>query len=74
MSAILTGLDGVVCMIDDVLVHGRTQEEHDCRLAAVLERIRKAGVTLNGEKCEFLKQVRSVPGPGRGWSRHQAGC
>ena len=29
MSEILSGLEGVVCMVDDVLVHGRTQEEHD---------------------------------------------
>ena len=29
MSEILSGLEGVVCMVDDVLIHGRTQEEHD---------------------------------------------
>ena len=32
-----------------------TQEEHDQRLAAVLERLRKAKVTLNLAKCEFFK-------------------
>ena len=32
MSDLLSGLDGVVCMIDDILVHGRTVEEHDDRL------------------------------------------
>ena len=53
MSEILPGLEGVVCMVDDVLVHGRTQEEHDQRLDAVLARISNAGVTLNAEKCEF---------------------
>ena len=42
-------------MIDDILVHGSTQEEHDQRLKAVLECIKKAGVTLNREKCEFSK-------------------
>ena len=40
-------------MVDDVLVHGRTQEEHDQRLDAALARISNAGVTLNAEKCEF---------------------
>ena len=55
MSDILTGLEGVVCMIDDVLVHGHTQEDHDRRLNAVLDRIKKAGVTLNKEKCEFSR-------------------
>ena len=55
MSEILSGLEGVVCMMDDVLVHGRTQEEHDQRLDAALARISNAGVTLNAEKCEFPK-------------------
>ena len=39
MSAILANLDGVVCMIDDILIHGRSQEEHDKRLAAVLDKL-----------------------------------
>ena len=55
MSNILNGLEGVVCMIDDVLVHGKTQLEHDQRLTAVLDRLRKAKVILNKEKCEFSK-------------------
>ena len=46
-------LDGVVCMIDDVLVHGRTVKEHDKRLVAVLHRLEQAGLTLNQEKCRF---------------------
>ena len=40
-------------MIMDVLVYGSSQEEHDSRLSAVLERIQQAGVPLNREKCEF---------------------
>ena len=43
-------------MIDDVLVHGKTQLEHDQRLAAVLDRLRKPKVTLNKEKCEFSER------------------
>ncbi len=42
-------------MIDDVLVFGETQEEHDQRLKSALERIRKAGATLNIDKCEFSR-------------------
>ena len=53
MSEILAGLEGVVCMVDDVLVHGRTQEEHDQRLDAAMECIAQAGVSLNAEKCDF---------------------
>jgi hypothetical protein len=52
MCQILEGLDGE-CNIDDVLVHGATQEEHDRRLEAVLQRLGNANVTLNAEKCVF---------------------
>ncbi|XP_065192403.1 uncharacterized protein K02A2.6-like [Sycon ciliatum] len=53
MSAILQGLEGVVCQMDDILVHGRTQEEHDHRLRAVLTRLVLAGLTLNPAKYQF---------------------
>ena len=42
ISAILSGRDGVVCQMDDVLVFGRDQLEHDTRLTKVLERIEQA--------------------------------
>lgn len=32
MNRILEGLDGVVCLIDDILVFGKDQDEHDKRL------------------------------------------
>lgn len=54
MSQILQGLDGVECKIDDVLVHGKDQTEHDQRLEAVLKRLVEAGVTLNLDKCQFI--------------------
>ena len=53
MSAILEGLNGVLCQMDDVLIFGANREEHDSRLAAVLKRIQSAGVTLNPDKCKF---------------------
>ena len=33
----------------------KTPQEHDQRLVAVLDRLRKTKVTLNKEKCEFSK-------------------
>ena len=57
MSDLLSDLDGVVCMIDDVLVHGRTVEEHDKRLVAVLHRLEQAGLTLNQEKWTSRRPV-----------------
>ena len=53
MSQLLEGLKGVVCMMDDILIYGQTQTEHDNRVHSVLSRIKAAGVTLNEEKCQF---------------------
>lgn len=55
MSQVLSGLSGVLCLMDDVLVFGRDKQEHNLRLTAVLKRIQEAGVTLNASKCEFEK-------------------
>ena len=55
MSAMLSGLSGVLCLMDDVLIFGKDQAEHDDRLIKVLKRIESTGVTLNVNKCEFSK-------------------
>ena len=55
MSAILEGLDGVVGLVDDVLVHGKDRREHDERLLAALRRLVQARLTLNKEKCSFFQ-------------------
>ena len=39
MSTILADHDGVVCLVDDVLVHGKNQIEHHQRVKAVLQRL-----------------------------------
>ena len=57
MSEILRGCEGVMGLIDDVLVHGRTEEEHHKRLIAVLEKLKTEGVTLNKDKCIFYTNV-----------------
>lgn len=50
MAQILKGLGDVECNIDNDLVHGSDQEEHDERVASVLKHLLEAGVTLNIEK------------------------
>ena len=55
MSTILSGLDRVVCLVDDILVFGSSQQEHDEWLKAVLRRIKEAGLTLNKQKWQFGK-------------------
>ena len=62
MSKILTGLKGVVCHMDDVLVFGNNQADHDANLLAALKRIKAAGATLNPQKCEFSKSSISFLG------------
>ena len=41
MSKVLQGLNGVVCLVNDILVYGNTQEQRDTHLMAVLQRIRE---------------------------------
>ena len=57
MAEILSGLEGVFIHIDDFLVYGKTQEEHDDRLHAILKRIDSAGGTLNKDRCKFSKET-----------------
>ena len=40
---------------DDIIVFGKTQEEHDRALEAVFQRFDKMGLTLKKKKCEFSK-------------------
>ena len=56
MLSLLEGLDGTICVMDDILVFGSTSSEHDTRLKAVLRRLEQAGITLNDNKCQFGQQ------------------
>lgn len=56
VTEVTSGLEGVVCHMDDLLIWGATKPQHDARVHAVLERAEKAGVTLNMSKCEFGKR------------------
>lgn len=61
MSNTLEGLEGVICHMDDILIHAKTQEDHDKRVRLVLNRLREAGMTLN-EKCTFSKKKMTFLG------------
>ena len=59
MSEMVGDMEGVVCLIDDFLIYGSNQQEHDERLTKVLTKLGKEGLTLNKEKCKFSQnQVR----------------
>lgn len=55
MAEVMEGLEGVICHINDLLVWGQDQAEHDTRLHAVLQRRSRHTVTLNVDKCELSK-------------------
>ena len=55
MEKVLKGLEGVICLTDDILIYGKTATEHWVQLQKVLEKIEKSGMTLRKEKCEFGK-------------------
>jgi hypothetical protein len=45
-------LPGIVCIADDVVIHGASQEEHDQNVQRFLQRCQELGVRLNKEKTE----------------------
>ncbi len=56
MERVLQGLPGVKLYLDDILVTGRSEEEHLSNLDKVLTRLREAGLKLKEEKCNFSKE------------------
>ena len=48
-------MEGVEIVVDDILVHGSTLEEHTNRLEEVLEKARSIGLKLNIAKCVLMK-------------------
>ena len=64
-NAIQTTLQGIpkaFNISDDILVHGRTQAEHDDNLRQVFEQVRATNLTLNREKCVFNQRHLSFFG------------
>ena len=46
-------MDGIETDIDDFLIWGKDDNEHDKRSIQCLEKARKIGLTLNSSKCQF---------------------
>lgn len=49
----LEDLEGVVNVIDDILVWGADKEQHNNRLRQLLDRIRSINLKLNKDKCKI---------------------
>lgn len=52
MDEIFEGIPGVTPLVDDIIISGATQEEHDKNLRAALDRAIKKNLKLNSEKLE----------------------
>lgn len=55
-SVILSGCKGTVNYLDDILVSGKTKDEHDENLKEVLKRLEDHNVKINESKCSFNRQ------------------
>ena len=56
MAELLEGKENCEVIMDDILIHGKTMEEHDRCLNAVLETITASGLKLSKEKCQLRKE------------------
>lgn len=55
MKEVLVGLTGTAVVMDDILVWGKTRQEHDENLRHLLQRCREVNLPLNPRKIQFAK-------------------
>ncbi|XP_058448351.1 uncharacterized protein K02A2.6-like [Malaya genurostris] len=59
VDTMVNDLNGTCGYLDDILVGGRTQEEHDHNLHQTLRRLGEYGFTVRIEKCSFqMSQIK----------------
>ena len=54
MDKVLSGMKGVVCFLDDILISSKDEEEHLKVLDDVLSRLDNHGIKANRSKCYFM--------------------
>ena len=54
LESLLAGIPNVCIFLDDILVTGKTEQEHIATLRKVLQCLETAGLRLNKGKCEFF--------------------
>ena len=60
IDQILQGLEGVQCILDDMIVTGKTEQEHLKILDNVLSRMQRIGLRANLDKFYFFKENRKT--------------
>lgn len=56
MEGLLQGIPQVAVFLDDILLTGRTDQEHLRTVTEVLQRLKEAGLRLERTKCSFMKE------------------
>ena len=62
MDQVLQGIKGAHCYLDDILITGKTTEEHLQNLEEVLKRLNQYGLRANKEKCKWFHKSVSYLG------------
>ena len=57
MSEMFQDIEGVEVVVNDLLLWGESDEQHDRHLMQVLERARKRNLKLNKSKCQIKKDT-----------------
>jgi hypothetical protein len=55
MDKILEGINGIGCILDDLIITGKNDEEHLQNLQSVLKRLSEYGIRLKESKCSLMK-------------------
>ena len=53
IAELLSNIPGARNLSDDIIVHGKTQSEHDASLRATLKKLEESGAKINRDKCVF---------------------
>ena len=56
IDSLLQGIPHVCAYLDDILITGKSEEEHLQNLSAVLSKLQDAGLRLKKSKCYFLAE------------------
>ncbi|XP_003741639.1 uncharacterized protein K02A2.6-like [Galendromus occidentalis] len=57
IEGILAGIDGVECVIDDIIITAASDAEHLRRLEEVFARLDRHDIRLNADKCVFFEDT-----------------
>ncbi|CAC5392118.1 unnamed protein product [Mytilus coruscus] len=56
LENVVQGISNVLIRVDDILITGKTREEHINTLSEVLSRFKRIGIRLKRQKCVFMSE------------------